>query len=155
MATKLSLINRAMSDLGMASYVFDLSPEEIQDCLNRLDDMMAEWDFKGIRLGYALPSEENPSSPDDDAHLPDGVVSAVASNLAIRCAPMFGKQVSPDVYKQAKDGLDVIEIATMQMPSMQYPTTMPRGGGYKNRFMYDRFYWPTNPLRVENDGELK
>ena len=71
MPTKQSLVNRAFSNIGIASYVFDISPEEIQDAVTRLDDMMAEWDGQGIRIGYVLLANEIPSDPADESNVPD------------------------------------------------------------------------------------
>lgn len=157
MPTKQSLVNRAFSNIGIASYVFDISPEEIQDAITRLDDMMAEWDGQGIRIGYRLPANEIPSDPADESNVPDFAVTAVTANLAIRIAPMFGKTVSPDIYAMAKKGFDALMIATINLIPMRYPNTMPLGQGYKSRYLYNRFYHDhdRDVISVENDGELK
>jgi hypothetical protein len=50
--TKRQFISAAFEEIGLASYVFDLQPEQLQSALRRLDAMMADWNAKGIRLGY-------------------------------------------------------------------------------------------------------
>lgn len=157
MPTKKSLIDRAFSNIGIASYTFDISPDEYQDALTRLDDMMAEWDGIGIRLGYVLPANEVPSDPADESGVADYTITAISSNLAIRIAPMFGKTVSPDVYKMAAKGYDNMLISTFSPVPMKYPNTMPLGQGYKSRYLYNRFYHDNDvdAIKLENDGNLE
>ena len=52
---KRQFISAAFEEIGLASYVFDLQPEQLQSALRRLDAMMADWNAKGIRLGYPAP----------------------------------------------------------------------------------------------------
>ena len=54
--TKRQFINAALEEIGLASYVFDIQPEELESALRRLDAMMADWNAKGIRIGYPLSS---------------------------------------------------------------------------------------------------
>ena len=65
--------------------------------------MLAEWNAKGIRLGYPIPG-----SPDDDlaseaAAVPDSAYEAVILNLAIRLAPQYGKTVALETKATAKE----------------------------------------------------
>jgi hypothetical protein len=55
--TKRQFVDAAFEEIGLASYVFDLTTEELLPRLvRRLDAMMAQWNAKGIRLGYPLPT---------------------------------------------------------------------------------------------------
>jgi hypothetical protein len=60
--TKRQLIEQAFAELALAGYDFDLSPEEMQGALVRLDSMIATWTSRGVRLSYAMPA--NPSDSD-------------------------------------------------------------------------------------------
>ena len=48
--TKRQYIEQAFEEVGLAAYVFDLTPEQLQSALRKLDAMMAEWNAKGLRL---------------------------------------------------------------------------------------------------------
>jgi hypothetical protein len=41
--TKREFVVQAFSEIGLASYVYDLQPEQLQTALNRLDSMLATW----------------------------------------------------------------------------------------------------------------
>lgn len=53
--TKRQFVTQAFEEIGLASYVFDLTPEQLDSALRRLDTMIASWNALGIRLGYPLP----------------------------------------------------------------------------------------------------
>jgi len=91
--TKRQFISAAFEEIGLASYVFDLQPEQLESALRRLDAMMADWNAKGIRLGYPLPSSPQDSTLDEETLVPDSAYEAIICSLGIRLAPSFGKQV--------------------------------------------------------------
>ena len=152
MFTKRRFIEEAYGELGMASYVFDLDVEVLQRALRRLDSMMAEWNGRGIRLGYPLSSPDD-SSLDELAQVPDCANEAVILNLAVRLAPGHGKTVSPQTLFAAKNAKDSI-LARMAMPPEIQITGLPRGAGAKNHespFLPG----PSDTLTAGPDGELE
>ena len=100
--TKRQFVVQAFEEIGLASYVFDLSPEQMDSALRRLDSMMAAWNAKGIRLGYPIPGNPQDSSLEEKTGVPDSANEAVYMGLAVRLAPGFGKVVSPDTKSAAK-----------------------------------------------------
>jgi hypothetical protein len=53
--TKRQFVTAAFEEIGLASYVFDLTNDELTSACKRLDAMMADWNAKGIRLSYPIP----------------------------------------------------------------------------------------------------
>jgi hypothetical protein len=153
--TKNQLIDQAFEEIGLASYVFNIGPEQRQGALRRLDSMMATWNAKGIRLGYALPSSPDASDGTQDSGLPDSANEAVYTNLAVKIAPMVGKQVSQDTRNAASQGFNVLMSRATFPPQQQLPNTLPRGAGNKpwrtanNPFMPT----PTDPLMAAEGGD--
>ena len=82
--TKRDIIEQAFDEIGLAGYVFDLQPQQLDSALRRLDNMMATWNGKGIRIGYALPSSPGSSDLDQESGVTDMAIEAMALNLAIR-----------------------------------------------------------------------
>lgn len=155
MWTKRQLIEEAFAELAIAGYVFDLSSEELQTALRRLDTMMATWEAKGIRIGYAMPSGPTTSSLDSASGIPDSAVEAAFMNLAVRLAAGFGKQVSQDTRIKARDAYDTLLWAAAHPVEQQLPNTLPRGAGQKPwRSTHDPFFPPpdSSPLRTTQDG---
>lgn len=152
--TKRQFIIAALEELGLASYVYDLQPEQLESAMRRLDSMMAEWNGKGIRLGYPVPGSPENSDIDSETNVPDSANEAIISNLALRLAPSYGKQVMMQTMITAKNALNVIlSRATMPM-EMQMPATMPIGAGNKNvdsPFMP----FPSDPILAGQDGPIE
>lgn len=155
--TKQQLIEEAFSELALAGYVFDLSPEEMQTALRRLDSMLATWNGKGIRLGYPLPSSADGSNLDDDSNLPDAAIEAVYLNLAVRLAPSYGKQLSQDTRNSAKAAYDVLMSRAAMPPQVQFPSTLPVGAGNKSWRTTDNPFMPTpcDPILAGEDGPIE
>ena len=152
--TKRQFIEQAYGEIGLADYIFDLEPEQLQNALRKLDMMMAQWNSKGIRLGYPMPSSPKDSDLDSDTGVTDDANEAIALNLAIRLAPGHGKAVSVETKAFAKEAYMTLLSKSTFPIEMQYPASLPYGAGNKqidNRF----FPGPEDSLNVGPDGELE
>jgi len=87
MTTKRQVVLQAFRNAGVASYIFDLRPEELQDAATELDQMMAMWTANDINLGYVVGDDLDSESGIALANLP-----AVVSNLAMTICTLFGRQ---------------------------------------------------------------
>lgn len=157
MWTKRQLIEEAFGELALAGYVFDLTPEEMQTALRRMDTMLATWDGKGIRLGYALTAGPDTSDLDQPSGLPDAANEAVYLNLAIRLAAGFGKPLQASTLAAAKQAYDALITAAAMPTQQQLRDTLPRGAGNKPwRTAGNPFISPPDlePLRVGEGGDL-
>jgi hypothetical protein len=155
--TKRQFVEAAFEEIGLAAYVYDLQPEQLNGALRRMDAMLATWNTKGIRLGYPLPSTAGGSDLDEDSNVPDAANQAIILNLAIQLAPGFGKQVSQDTKRNAKDAYCALLMISTRPPEMQMPGSMPAGAGNKPWQGFDREYLeePSNPLLAGDDSVLE
>lgn len=156
MWTKRELVAEAYGELALAGYTFDITPEEQQAALRRLDTMMATWEARGIRVGYAFPSGPGTSDLDTPSGLPDAAVETVYLNLAIRLAPGTGKQLQPSTLTNARAGYDTLLWAAAHPQQQQLPNTLPRGAGNKPwRTQQPFFPRPDDsPLGISQGGDL-
>jgi hypothetical protein len=154
--SKLDLVNKAFAQIGLASYVFDLQPEQLQDALSTMDAMMGEWNAKGIRLGYAMSSTPIVVGTVDSG-LPDSAFLAVFTNLAVILASGVGRQVSPELNKTAKRSFDtLLALASVSKP-VRLPGNMPAGAGHKGWRGWDRTFigrYHENDLEAGPDVDL-
>lgn len=155
--TKGQIAAQAFADLALAGYVFDLSPEAQIDAVQKLDAMMALWDVKGIRVGYEATQDSGNSDPDQESGIPDWCNEAASANLALRICSGFGKTPSSELKTIAKDGYDTVLAKCLSTPpEMQYPSTMPRGAGYRlGRPYYPFMPRPVDPVEAGPDGPLE
>jgi hypothetical protein len=152
--TKRQIIEQAFDEIGLASYVFDLTADQLESALRRLDSMIAMWDSKGIRLGYPLPSSPQNSDLDAQTNMPDKAVEAAFLQLAIRLAPSYGKNVSPDTKAAAKQAYEALLITFCLPAEMQIPAGYPKGAGYKPYAIDDPFTSREQPITVGSDSVL-
>lgn len=154
--TKGQFVIAAYSEIGLASYVYDLDPDDLDLVLHKLDAMIALWNLKGIRLGYPLPSTQGGSSLDQESNVPDSANEAIFTALAIRIAPGLGKTVSPDLKVIARQGYIALLGRSAKTRERQLPGTMPRGQGQKPWRNNSNEYidQPTDALQSGDDGFL-
>ena len=155
--TKRQFVTQAFEEIGLASYVFDLTPDQLQSALRRLDTMIAAWNALGIRIGYPLPSSPNDSDLDEQTNVPDASTEAIYTNLAIKLAPSYGKQVMPDTKATAKESYNTLLSRAAMPMEQQLPGTMPSGAGNKPwRNAETPFVRrPVPPVLAGGDGEIE
>lgn len=156
--TKRQFVEQAFEEIGLAAYVFDLTPEQLQSALRRLDAMMAGWNANGIRIGWPMPSTPGDSELDTDTKVPDIANEAIYLNLAVRMAPGFGKTLSPDTKADADAAYsNLLNQTSAPTPERQFPNTLPRGAGTKpwRSFNSNQFVkTPDDPLLTGEDNQL-
>jgi len=155
--SKRQFCEAAFAEIGLAGYVFDMQPQDFEQALRRLDAMMAEWNAKGIRLGYPLPGSPQFSDIDAESEVPDSANEAIICNLGIRIAAGYGKGIMPQTMAIAKGAYNtLLSRATAPIPQ-QLPGTMPAGAGNKPWRYWDDPYLkpPVDPVQVGPDGVLE
>jgi hypothetical protein len=130
--SKRQFITQSLTECGLASYVFDMEPEEFESALYRLDAMMSDWNGKGIRLGYPLPGSPQSSDLDQQTDVPDEANQAIILNLAMMLAPSYGKTNSPTTAQMAKSSLNTLYMKSTTPPTIRMPNTLPLGAGNKS-----------------------
>ena len=155
--TRRQFVEQAFEEIGYASYVYDLEPEQLESAGRRLDAMVASWNGKGIRLGYPLPSSPELASLDTETEVPDYANEAIYTNLAVKLAPTVGKVVSPETKATAKMTYNLLlQNAALPM-EQQFPKTLPAGAGrkpwrdYRDPFVRE----PKDPLLAGDDGPIE
>ncbi len=155
--TKRQLVAAAFEEIGVANYVFDLDAEQIEGALRRLDSMLATWNGRGVRIGYALATDPAQSDLDQPAGVPDYATEAIYTNLAVRLAPTIGKVVSPDTKATAKAAYNALlsRVVAENVREQQFPNTLPAGQGNKP-WRTDEVYLPgpVAPLTTGPDSTL-
>lgn len=154
--TKRQYIKQAFTEIGLASYIFDLQPEQLQEAAIRLDVMMANWNGQGIRIGYPIAGDPENIDLDTETNVPDSANQAIITNLAIQLAPSFGKVISQETKRAAKDGYDVLAARGQAPRAKRMPKNFPKGAGHKswreNRYPFTP--QPTDELDAGTDSTI-
>jgi hypothetical protein len=153
--TKRQFLEAAYEEIGLAGYIFDLSPEQLQTAVRKMDSMVASWNALGIRIGYPVAS--NPASIDIDQEtgVPDSANEAIYCGLAMRLAGGLGKQVTAQTAATAHNGYTAMLTRAVQAIPVQMPRTMPSGQG-NNRYLQGRVFVnpPSESIDTGLDGQI-
>jgi len=148
--TKRNIIERAYTAGGLASYVFDLTAEELEAAKATLDSMLAMWSVKGARIAY-----NGGGALSDDAGLPGWSEEAVIANLALRVCGFAGKMPSPELKASARQSWNTVLAMVSQPPIARMDVgRLPAGSG--NLWLGD-IVLPEPPMEIETgpDGLIK
>lgn len=149
--TKRQLIEDAYGEIGLASYIFDLPPGMLERSLRVMDAILAQWNLKGIRIGYPLSSN---SDLDEECNIPDTAINAIVLNVAVRIAAGHGKIVQPDQRISAKRAYNALLSGTITTPEIDI-SALPSGAGNKPGRTYREFMSKKQEdIYVGNDSTL-
>jgi hypothetical protein len=156
MTTKRELIDLAFETLGIASFAYDIQPEQMESARRKLNSMMAQWNARGIRLGFPIPAAIDGDDLDQETNLPDAALEATYLNLAKRIAPGFGKQLTPETKAMAREAFDAMMVRAVAPIEMQMPAGVPLGAGVRTYYGRAAFTSePTDPLMAGTDSPLE
>lgn len=156
--TKYQLVVQAFEKAGMASYVFDLTPEQLDSARRDLDSMMATWAEDGIYIGYNLSADAEGGDINEDSGVQTTKNEAVYTNLSLLIVGNYGKSVPASTALRASSTLDSLLTAATQPQPAQLPSNFPAGAGNKpwQYGLSDPFLSPpdVSPLRNTPNGNL-
>jgi hypothetical protein len=156
--TKRQIVLDAFEEASIASFVFDLRPEELQSVLRRCERMIAAWHSRGITIPYSF-GESPDADLDEDSGLPLGNIEAVVENLALIVCSLFGKQVPASLAASAAQSYAALLADGVKNADASRPVraNMPVGAGNRQHTRQQVFIQPddTSPLQGRRDnGEL-
>jgi hypothetical protein len=135
MATGADMVYGALRKLGVRTAESPIEDFEMSDGIETLNDMLSEWDGRGIKLGFTPIDNSS-----DTIRVPRMAHDCIKSNLAIRLAPDYEKPVSAELAATAVSGTDSLLISTVHL-EVDYPDTLPKGtGNYTEDFEDERFF---------------
>lgn len=130
--TKRQLVEQMFTECALNGWEYDLTPDEKDVALTRLDALMWELRGRGIDVGYNFPISIGSGDLDDELGAPDQAFFGLALMGAERLCPTMGKAMS----KESRIALNtaqkaVISAATGFVPFMKFAPGTPIGSGNK------------------------
>lgn len=138
-AYKADRLADAYSKLRINGLTVEPTPEELELALGELENMMAELQSRGMAMGYNFENEPDPNS---DLGVPQQFWNMVNTNLAVRLAANFNKQIPPQLELQASQSMSnaAARCAADRVRQVIYPARQPVGGGSRVFNRWARFY---------------
>jgi hypothetical protein len=141
-AIKRIIVDMAFEEAALAGYEFDLTADELQTALRRLDGLMAEWQGQGINLNYNQPATFGQGDLDDQSGIPDATLNGAALYLAMRIFPRFNKVMKAGTRIALANAMMTIRALGSKTPLVQYRWGTPRGAGNRRFGSLSPFiYW--------------
>lgn len=135
MILKRDIVDRAFKLLSMSGFELDDSPEDSQDILQTLDDMMAEIQTGSYNFGYLLSDDPVDSYLGDESGIKRDALSGISHKLALRICSLYGKQPPVLLLGQADDAYNAMLTIYQNIPSVEYSTdNIVLGSGNKVRW---------------------
>lgn len=139
-ATKRSLIGQAYTECAINGWDYDISPEELDKALLRLDMLAAELTGRGLDIGYNAPSAIGQGDLDDELGCPDQAFFGLAVLLAQRLCPTMGKTMSAESKMTLNAAMKAVRSsAAVLIPSMSLARGTPLGAGNRWQSLDRRF----------------
>lgn len=135
--TKRQIVDMAYEECALAGYEFDVTPEELQSALRRLDGLMAEWKATGIDIGYNAPAAFGGGDLSDWSGVPDWAANVSSMYLALRIAPRMNKGMGAEARRALASGMVALRAKTQVVPEMALKPWTPYGVANKS---WDLFY---------------
>jgi len=136
MTTKRQLIEQMFVECGVNGWEYDITPEEKDKALTRLDAMMAELQGRGISLGYNFPSAIGEGDLDDDLGVADQAFYGLATLGAERLAPTMGKTQSLASRMALTAAMKAVRSAAVVLVPDQVVGNLRTGSGNRWWFGY-------------------
>lgn len=131
--TKRLLVGQMFTECQINSWELDITPEEQDDALTRLDMLMWELIGRGIDLGYNFPAGIGQGDLDDELGCPDQAFFGLATLGAQRLCSTMGKNQSVTTIKTLDAAMKAVRSAALSLvPTMGLARSTPLGSG--NRF---------------------
>ena len=116
-------IKCAFNILNAKSLETPISAKQLNSAVSYLNDLMAEYEAKGLLYGY-----NEVSGLADDTGLPSTSYPLVKSALALKLSSMIGIPVNNEVVKLFKDAEKAVYMRSKMTLGGQVPEGMPMGG---------------------------
>lgn len=145
------VITDALEMLIVQAEEAPIEQAEAASAIRTLNDMMNQWEAKGIYLGYTIVSDLA-----DEITVPLGAVLGIKCNLALYLAPKYNVEASALLIKNAAESYDVVVDIVAEMKSTEYPCTLPIGSGNDDLGFRDDVFYPCeqDTILTETGGSI-
>ena len=129
--TKRQLVEQMFTECALNGWEYDLTADEKDTALTRLDMLMWELKGRGMNLGYNFPTAIGAGSLDDELGCPDQAFFALAILGAERLCPTMGKTQSRESRIAMNNAMKALYNVDLGIMPMNYSRGTAVGSGNK------------------------
>jgi hypothetical protein len=139
MSTARTFITRALQKAKIRTAETPIEPNEMQDGLDSLNDMLISWE-QVMALGFTPVADI-----DIEIRVPRYAHAAIKAELAIILGAEYDTPPDPVLIAEAKARKDELMIAVVSIGDVAFPDTLPLGSGNNRRgYVNDYRFFPEN-----------
>lgn len=142
MTTALTIVKSAAEKIGVKTAEIPLEADDYRVIFEEMNDMLSEWADSGI-----TPTFTEVTDSTDTVNVQRDAIGAIKGMLALRCAPLFQKQVSQELFTVTTALYNRLLSSVVFIGTVAYPDTLPVGSG-NERWEYDSRFFDEN--KIEN-----
>lgn len=135
--TASSLVSDILREIYVQGDEQSIESVDFETCIRYINRFMAELGSRGIDIPW-VPL----SSPNDPVYAPDGVISAIIANVAVRLAGQYDVQISEPLAASAALGMDALMMEGVNINKQRYPSTLPVGSGNDDWYNGNSRFFP-------------
>lgn len=137
MATASQVIKAALQRIVVQASEAELEPDEYNDAIFAMNNLMLAYDAQGIALGYT-----EVSTLADEITIPTGALRGLIANLAIEISPDYDGEITQGLVLAAKEGLEAMRELGVIVGTSEFPSTLPIGTGNAEDGRWHSRYYP-------------
>ena len=130
--TKIQILNDCFNELRINGITTQPDNEDVRLGLERLEDFISELTFS---LGYNFEAIPQPNTY---SGIPQFANFAIASSMALRLAPAYGK-APESLMRQASAAMSALQNKVCRPRRVNYPSRQPLGMGNRRVWDYNKF----------------
>lgn len=143
MATVSQVLKASLGMIQEQASEAPIEPEEAQDFVFAMNNYMLALNAEGIQLGYTEVSDLG-----DTVTIPTGALRGLIANMAIEMAPTFDIGITTELMKQARDGYQTMLLLGVNVPTTNYPSTLPIGSGSEQGYGCDSHFYDQDEAAI-------
>lgn len=130
--TKRQLVEQMFTEVSLNGWEYDLTPDEKDTALTRLDALMWELRGRDIEVGYNFPTAIGQGALNDPLGCPDQAFYGLAVLGAERLCPTMGKTMSKESRIALTAAMKAVRSAAVTLvPTVRFAIGTPIGAGNK------------------------
>lgn len=135
--TASSLVSDILREIYVQGDEQSIESIDFETCVRYINRFMAELGARGIDIPW-VPLE----NPTDPVYAPDGAISGIISNVAIRLAGQYDIQISESLAASAALGMDAMMMLGVNIGKQRFPSTLPIGSGNEDWLNENSHFYP-------------
>jgi len=151
MATAAQVLKASLQRILVQASEADLEPDEFQDAIFAMNNLMLAYDADGIKLGYTVVTDLG-----DEITIPTGALRGLIANVAIEISPDYDGVISPGLQLAAAQGLDTMRLIGLTIIPTAFPSTLPIGSGNEDDNGLTSHFYPGTEAEIlaETTGSI-